>query len=815
MIKTKNLAILFLLLPFGNVVHAQSSEDLFKKVFGKTQESKTILIDATLGEFLLGSVTVTLAGDKIQTLSGLDLERLLISRIRDEKKSLYAFGDKQIEPGKLPFKITYSPVDLRVALDIPVQDFEAQSSNLFDDLIPYFSRQSVAAAPFSYGVNYKLEEVQSHNLNQQSYFQAHTDSFTNIKSVSIENQMNYLSSRKSSGSNGWYRQNSRMIYDRPHRMQRVEMGDVTFPILGYQQSRSLGGVSFYRDFSLNPYRSTGATSSFEYEIETRSLVRTYINNSLLKTEYMNAGRYLVKDIPLNNGVNRIVVDITDELGKKRILIFNEAGSVDLLSAGVSRYSLSAGYPSTDEEFSKKYQDKNGGFYSGFYQHGMNRNWSAGSYLQGNKNYHLLGASNIFATQYGNISLDVVGSKNKEHAGPAAKATYQLNLFGSRWYDTHTFTSKIEYRSPWFNELGENTRNRFDYLASSNYSVPLLQKFNVAVGGNYQKPRSGSTAKFGFDTSVSSRLFEEASLTFYYARSRDENRFWSTQLYLFLNISFGESGNFASAFYEKNAQTKRLNVIHDNGKKLNNLKASAIVDDNMATSNGSLDLQYNTALADVGIREELIHTKRQKTGNRTSLRFMSSFAYVHNGEESGFSISRPISNSFVIFKPNKDWKGQTFGVQTAGDNDTVSGLFGESLVSGLTAYQYRRLQLDPSLLEPGHILGQESFVVYPHYRSGHLFTVGKSGLLVVRGILLDKNLQPQPLKVGFWTSETGKTTPFFTSREGEFFLEGIEASKGKIQLDGEDFEAKEVNLEKNKSGLIDIGSIVLPYKESRL
>lgn len=810
MIRIKSLVIYLILISILNVVKAETSDELFKKVFGKVQESKVIVIDVTMGEFLLGAVSATVIGEKIQNLSGPDLEKLLIDKVRDEKKAIYRFGQRQMELESLPFKTQYSPTEMRLAIEIPFQDLKAQDANLFDELVPYFSRKAVDAAPFSFGTNYKLEEVQNSKLNQAGYFQANTDTFVNIKSVSVENQMHYLSSRNT----GWYRQNSRLTYDRPHKMQRFEMGDVNFPILGYQQSRSLGGVSVYRDFSLNPYRTSAPTSSFEYDIESRSLVRTYVNNVILKTEYMNPGRYSVRDIPLNNGVNKIVIEATDEFGKKKVLIFNEAGSVDLISPGLGKYALAAGYPSMDGDIEKKYEDEDGAFITSFYQHGINKYWSTGAYFQGNKKYNILGINNVFATQYGNWVMDAGGSKNKFHSGPAAQATYQLNLFGTYWYDAHTLTSRVEYRSPWFNEAGENSRNRFDFITSASYSVPLLEHFNLALGGNYQNPRAGEIARYGFDTSFTSRVFDNSSLTFYYARARD-NQLWSTQLYFFLNITFGDSGTFGSAFYEKNEGIKRINLIHDNGKKLYNLKVAASASDNKSSRDGSLDLQYNTQLADFGIRQEVIHTKGENIGTRTSYRFLSSLAYVHNGEDSAFSISRPISNSYVIFKPNSDWKGQTFGVQSTGEMETVSGLFGESLISGLTAYQYRQLQLDPSRLEPGYVLGQESFVVYPRYKSGHLFTVGKSGFLVLKGIILDKNQRPQPLKVGFWTSQTGKTTPFFTGREGEFFIEGVEPTLGRIQLEDEEFEAQEINLEKNRSGLIDIGNIVLPYKESRL
>jgi outer membrane usher protein len=794
-------------------VFPETQPDLFEKVFGKNQEIKKIKIAATYKDLYLGEIEVTILGEKIQSLSGIDLEKILHDKIIEERVQFYPFKDKIVDPPKLPFKIKYIPSELRMVLELPPDDLKPLDANVFDDLIPYYSQKSTPPAPFSFGTNYKLEDTQIKNLDQPHLFQVQTDTFMNVKNVTIENQMNYLSTRHETP---WYRQNSKLVYDRPEKMQRMEVGDVTYPILGFQRPRSLGGASFYRDFSLNPYRATRPTSSFEYVVETRSLVRTYVNNTILKTEYMNPGKYTVRDIPLNNGINKIIVEMTDDFGKKKVLIFNEAGSIDLLASGLSRYSLAAGFPTSDNIVSKKYNKNNGAFVTGLYQHGVNKNWSAGAYSQGNKKFTLLGINNILATRYGNWIFDTAGSKQIDHGGVGAEVIYQLHLFGSYWYNAHTLTTKIEYLSLKFSEDGESVDNRFDFLTSASYSVPLFEKFNAALSSHYYSPRIGSIAPFGFDTSLSAKILESSSLTFYFSRNRDENKLWSTQLYFFLNMTFGESSNFVSAFYDKQSETKRLTVLHDSGKQLETLKVSGSVNESESLSEANLDLQYNTTLADLGAREEVIQRKGNKMGTRTSFRFLSSFAFVHNGHESGFSLSRPISNSYVLFKPNDSWIGQRFGVQSQRNEvDDHTGLFGESLISGLTPYQYHRLQLDPSRLEPGYILGQESFVVYPRYRSGHLFVVGKSGLLVLRGVILDQNKNPLPLKVGFWTSATGKSTPFFTGREGEFTIEGVEATKGKIQLDDEIFDAREVNLEPTQIGLIDIGSIELILKENRL
>ena len=791
-----------------------SSDELFKKVFGKsTVSEKQQQIDATLGDFFIGEVSVVLSGEKIVKVSGADLKNILLDKIREEKLISYQIPEGDIAPEQLPFKIVYHPSELRFSIQIPPADLRPTDANVYDDLMPYYSRKATEPAPFSLGLNYKLEQSWNKKTSQEDNFTAQTDAFMNIKKVSFENQMNYNSIRKKH----WSRQASRAIYDKPNRMQRLEAGDVSYPIIGYQQAFSLGGVSFYKDFSLNPYRKVSPTSSFEYLVDSRSLVKTYVNNILLKTEYMNAGRYSVRDIPLNNGINKIVIELVDEFGATKVFTFNESGSLDLLAEGVSRYALASGYMSYDNDGDRKYEDEKGAFSSGFYQHGLKKYWTLSAYVQGSKKHTLLGTNHIFSTSFGNWSFDLAGTKNDFNNGYVTQVTYQLNLFGAYWYDSHTLTTKVEYRSPYFNEGGENFRNRFDKTYTASYSVPLFERFNVALGGSYQAPTLADNARLAYNGSLTTKIFESSSLTVYAGKSRDEFKTWSDQVYFFFNWTFGESSTFASAFYEKDTQTKRLTVIRDTGKKYNDLKTSASVDDNVSSKNASLDLQYNTVLADFGLREDAVKNNGSSSiGSRTSVRLLSSFAYVHNGEDSGFSFGRPISNSFVIFKPNKEWRGQKFAVQTSsGFNDASTGLFGESLVSGLTPYQYRRLQLDPSNLDPGYILGQESFVVYPTKNSGHLFVIGKSGLLVLRGNITDKNKNPIALKVGFWTSQSGKTTPFFTDRNGAFFIEGVEAVVGTLQVDDEKFGPAQLDLSKEKQGIVEIGNIILQEGEGAL
>ena len=88
-------------------VDAQSqtnSDELFQKVFGKSNtEDKRALIDASLGDFFIGEVSVNIVNEKITKISAGDLKRVLKDKIRPEQLEKYNLGDTDTSPENLPF----------------------------------------------------------------------------------------------------------------------------------------------------------------------------------------------------------------------------------------------------------------------------------------------------------------------------------------------------------------------------------------------------------------------------------------------------------------------------------------------------------------------------------------------------------------------------------------------------------------------------------------------------------------------------------------------------------------------------------------
>ncbi len=789
-----------------------SSEDLYKKVFGQKTDEKEVQASAVFEDRIIGELRVRAKGKSLISIKRDDLILAISTFVHDEKIELLKKMSEDINPSDMPFTTNYQSNDLILDLDIPDNWIKPIEQSFLDDFIPYYSKKAVAPAPYSMQLNYKAEYIYQSNRTENNSIQGVVDSSIFLNKFVVDNSVTYQEQR----SKNWYRENTVLTYDFQDRLTRLQAGDVVNNTIGFLQSKNIGGGSLYRDFSLNPYRVSYPTSRFDFTITKRSLVRTYVNNLLIKSEYLNPGKHTLKDIPLNNGVNKILVEIEDEFGEKKILTFNEANSQDLLARGQSRFDFTAGKVSRDLDDKKDYNAYKDVFYSTFYQYGHRKNLTVAAYTQGLGKFSLYGAQSLLATKRGNLIFDLAKSKNEDFSGIASRLTYQLNLFGPYWYDSHTFSARLENRAEKFNETEVKSINFFDLLTNLSYSIPIYDALNASFGANYSKSRILNLSdKWGGDFSLSAKIGNDATLTFSYARSRDESKRWQTLSYAFINFNIPEHSTYVSGFYDHQSNTQRITAIHDTGKRINDVKIAAIAEQDTANKQASLDTTYNSQLIDLGLRIE--HAKRKGSDSyyRAIPRILGGISLVYDKENLGGTITRPINGSFAIFKSHKDFKDQSFGIRSYGnETESKTGLFDEALLTGLTPYQYRQVQLDPTYLDPGYSLGQESFVLLPRYKSGHLFIVGEAGQVALRGFFVDSKKNPLVYKVGYLIESDNreKIIPFFTNKNGQVLIEGVAPKKYKIQI--EEFGEHEIDLT-GKKGFVDFGNMAILNKRESL
>lgn len=753
------------------------------------------------GDNNLGDVEAEVIGETVNWLDKRSLIEILKTYISaDTLKALDALPSR-LNPAMLPFAVKFSPEELKLVANIGLEKRSRKNTDLGVDLEEQ-KRVAIQPAPVAGAINYRLEQNWGSEKLGGEYFSGQFNSFINMKSLVLENQSYYQENLDKK----WYRGDTRLVKDFQKYDIRTQVGDVYPLIQGFMIPRPMGGVNFQRNFAINPYRLPYPTGHQTFTIKSRSFVKYYVNSVLVKSEYLTAGNYNAKDIPLNNGLNTVMIEATDDLGQKQVFVFKSSSNINLLNKGESRFDLSYGIPFVDTNFDRQYSERDGKVFSGFFQYGFSSTFSSSAYLQNQDTFSLYGTEIIQAIPIGNVTLGHARSNHKSQEGNATSLGYQLITQGKKWFDSNTLALRYENRGTDFKSSLQDLSMAVKNSYAANYTVPVSNLLTFSMGGNYGDVRDNSLEnRYGYDFNASFRLFDHHNIAFYISRNRDEYKKWNDIAYVFLTFSLPESNNYVSTLYDQRQKNTRVNVLRDNQNKLYTFRAQGIADYSETQKNGELDLLYPTQYGDFGGRV---------TGNRVgsedltrgSARLNSAFVFAFQDNEVGMGISRPIPGSFVIFKPEERLKDQKIGLKsTSPYTESQTGLFNEIVFSNLIAYQYRDIQLDPTFLDIGRSLQKEKFVLYPTYRSGHLIKLQERGAVIMTGKVLNPDGTPVSLQVGHLGD-----VMFFTNRDGEIFIEGVEAGTYELGLDNRS-EKIFINVNKDERGMKDLG--ILQFKEA--
>ena len=755
------------------------------------------------GDKNLGDVSVEIQNDELHWIERDSLVQVLKRHLKDDTLKALEKLPSQVRPALLPFPVKFNVEELKIAANLGLEIRSREETDLGIDLS---EEKKVARRPSPFGgaINYRLEQNWGSESYGGNYFSGQFNSFVNMKGLVFENQSYYQSNKEPL----FLRGDTRLVKDFEKSYVRAQVGDVYPNIQGFMVGRPMGGINIARNFSLNPYRLPFPTGNQNFTLRSRSLVKYFLNSVLVKTEYLQAGNYSAKDIPLNNGLNTITIEATDDLGQKQFFTFRTSSSINLLNEGESRFDVSYGTPFTDTVLKREYSERNGKVFSGFYQYGFSSLFSSSAYMQNQDKFSLLGAELIHATKLGNFTLGGAKSLDDDRNGNATSAGYQLITQGSEWFDSHTLGLRYENRSEGFKttllDLSSSVKNNY----AANYTVPLSNLLTVSLGGNYGDVRNNALSdRYGMDSSLNVRIMQQHSLSLYVSRQRDENKNWNDVAYVFLTITLPESNSYISGLYDQQKNSTKITALKDNQNRLYQARTQGIAEYGESDKNGEIDVNYPTPIGDLGGRLTGNENQtNQRVDSRGSLRVNSAFVFAYDEGDVGVGMSRPIPGSFVLFKPEKRLADQKIGLKsTSPYTESETGLFNEIVFTNLLAYQYREIQLDPTFLDPGRSLSQEKFTLFPTYRSAHLVKLEERGSVVITGRLLNSDGTPVALQVGHLGSVT-----FFTNREGDIFIEGAEA--GVYELTLEDREEKiTIRIDKNERGLKDVGS--LQFEES--
>ncbi|MBY0515833.1 MAG: fimbria/pilus outer membrane usher protein [Bacteriovoracaceae bacterium] len=708
-----------------------------------------------------------------------------------------------IEKRSLPLEINYNPQEANLILTVSQSNTATTQLEATEDPKNIYASQALMPAPFGGAINYRVEKSWGSNQLGGETFSTYFDSFINMKGVVLENQSYYFDNQ---GQVGWFRGDTRLVKDFQEKRVRLQAGDVYPQGFGFMTARPVGGIHVARNFSLDPYRIAFPQGQGQFTLQTRSRVKTYVNGVQIKDEFLPAGNYDLKDIPLINGLNTVIVETTDELGTKKMYEFKLPTSVGLLKAKEWNFSLSHGRPFSDSTFKRNYIQSD--LTSAFVQYGLNQSVSLGGYGQKQNNFSLSGLESGLATNAGNFFLGAAASRDETHAAGAGSATWQLQSLGSQLFNAYTITLRHE-------RYGDGFQNQMNGVTSilrsqwqGNITIPIRGLLTASFGSTYGDVRNPALAdRKSWDATFNIRAWTNLNISMFMSRTRDENKNWNDVAYAFFTWTFDNASHFVSGFHDVENKINRLTAVRDNRNRLYSPRLTAVAEEGPSKDLAEVDGYVPTPMADIGGRiTGAQFDNAGKTQSRGVARLASAFVFGYQNDQWGAGFSRPVPNSFVLFKPSQNLKKQTVALRsTSPYTEGQSGPLGEITFTNLLPYQYREIQLDPTGLDEGTSLIQERFVVYPTYRSAHVINIQDKGSVVLTGLLVDTKGVPLALKVG---NVSGK--PFFTSREGRFFIEGLEPGVHQLTIEG--LESIDLEVDKTARGIKDLGRLEMDPEE---
>ena len=589
-----------------------------------------------------------------------------------------------------------------------------------------------------------------------------------------------------------------VIHESRLNMNRIVIGD-TYAASGYLGSTiNMGGLSFSRNFKIDPYFIKQPVVDYTGFATLPSEVKVSIDGSQVRSEKVSPGRFDLKNILAFSGVHDLNITIKDAFGREETLSYPFYSSDILLRKGIHEFSYNAGF--IRDEYGIK-SNSYGRFACSFFHHyGFTDAFTAGVRGEGERDFISGGPQMSFLLgNYGitRISASASAGKNSRNGYAGSLGyTYRKNnislrfLLNSYTKRYSTLAASISERGTRY-ELGAGAgysigrlgsisldfgmikkyagNDREDYTI--NYSRDILKNLNMYLTASHSREDASDTR---FTLGLTYSLWKETLLTLRANANRDGD---SQTLQIQKSAPSGEG-------YGYRASISRTNTTEGEIRSINPFA------------------QYNGPYGIYSAEFTGNYTADSGRYESVNLNASGSIACV------GGTISpgRPISDSFGLVKVenlknvavylNNNYLGRTNG----------SGVF---LIPSMNSYNDNLVTINDRDIPVEYSLEKISRYISPPFRSGTFLPFNAIKIQAFTGRIekITGGLAtPLEMKDGTIMVNGGKID-FFTGRSGEFYLENIPPGRYRGTLrDGKKSVAFTILIPRSDDPIVNIGGI---------
>jgi outer membrane usher protein len=616
----------------------------------------------------------------------------------------------------------------------------------------------------------------------------------------------------------YIRLNTSAIHDNRQNLTRLVLGDFITPSGPLSSSNLMGGISYFKNFRIDPYYIYKPTFNINTFATFRSELEIYLDNMLLRRETVSPGSINIGDLYYYGGRRDVQIILKDPYGRTETYRYPFYFADTMLKEGVREFNYSIGFLRKNYSIDSNNYGKAG--FLAFERYGLNRFLNIGGRLEGIPSERFYNSSleaTILLDRYGLLSVLPSLSKKGDLYGIAllSSYTYQHKNLSLK-------TSALISSPYYFSSLSEGEQIRESYSSGLSYFINRIGSFSTEFTHTRYSDHEKDILNVGYSTSLKGKVSLYANFTKKYEQES------STEFFIGVSI-YPEKNHTLSGRYE-DYEGRRVGGIQFTktppsgegyGYRITGERGYTSYTYNSLSNY----LQYRTYF---GITEAELSLTESPENRLESYRISQSGAITYVANTLG--LTRPVKDSFALIKTAdlKDIK-VTLNGQDMGKTKRGGYLF----LPELNSYYDNIITINDKDIPLEYDLLKKEFAVSPWYKSGFCLEFPVKRVFRYVGKLSGKDGDKEiPLEFYEITLENlegikekeknncirlMKKERFIkvpTGKDGEFYIEELPPGnyKASIEYNGKPLEFM-LLLPEKKEFIIDIGkiSISLPGK----
>jgi outer membrane usher protein len=561
---------------------------------------------------------------------------------------------------------------------------------------------------------------------------------------------------------GWVRGTTAAIRDDVGTLQRWTFGDTIASTGTLGGGVAVGGVTFAREFSLDPYLIRAPYPATSALVSAPSTLEVYVNGVMVRQQPLAPGYWNLANVPVQNGKSSVQTVVRDAFGNVQTFDNRFYFASGLLAPGYSDWAVTAGFQR--EGFGQDWFRYGAAAGAARYRFGAFDWLTPEARLEASPDLASGGGGATFGTRVGEFQLDAAASAARDVGGAAA-------LAGWAWTSpVASLALRATGQSDRYATLSlppEADRPRLD--ASGILDLQVTRRFGVGLdfrGGTYRD--LGGFASGGAHASVQ---IEGVALSGSLSYGNDAGG--PTGVQAFVVLSWAYRGHTADASVNRERDGRVTRAVSAGRPLLRDstvaYRVHASGDDRQGSVDGLLQGQTSFGRADLQAIRSSAGVTTWRADAAGGLVFI----------DRGLYFSRPTSGAFALVDAGRI---PDVGVTVENVPAGRTGSSGKLLVTDLQPYYGARLALldrdIPLEYEPGKTAG----LFAPPLLGGAIARFEIRRISAITGQLTiqvqGREDRPRNGELSVIVDGDLRTSPI--TDEGRFFLERMPPGKHVVQ-----------------------------------